>query len=255
MKRRVVVINFCMLVGIILMALRFISAWESFEEASSLEQIVNRTEGRDSALLDVEPMSPSPPFSDFIVISERNLFSEDRRPPAVEGEEEEPEVEIVVEEPPTWTDRPALHGMSVVGGKRQAILTAFEGPQGGQLRTVSVGDSVQGYTIVEIGNSMVRLKWKDQEEFLDMADSHGIIPTKALSIPAASVTVITVGAAPAAVQKASGKATGQPQGTGIQVSVVSGQSNPAGDAQAGRSPNQAGSASAEGRGAQRSPGR
>ena len=260
MKRRVVFINFCMLVGIVLMAIRFISAWESFEEVYSLEQIVKRTEGRNAALLDVEPMSPSPPFSDFIVISERNLFSEDRRPPppGVEQEDEVSEDEIVVEEPPKWTNRPALHGMSVVGGKWQAILTSFEGGPGGKLRTVQVGDSVQGYRVADIGDAIVKLRWKDHEELLDMSAAHTLIPAEAgTSTAVAAVTVITVGSAPAAVQKGSGsgKAAGQPQGTGIEVSVVSGQENSAGGAQAGRSQNQAGSASGGGRGTQRSPGR
>ncbi len=256
MKRRVVVINFVMLVGIILMAIRFISLWESFEEANGLEQIVGRTEGREAGPLGVEPMSPSLPFSDFIVISERTLFAEDRRPPAVEEEEEEEEesdTEIVVEAPPQWTNRPTLHGVSVVRGKRQAILTSFEGGPGG-LRTVHVGDSVQGYRVAEIGDSIVRLRWKDQEETIDMADAQGSVPVEAGKPTAvsAAVTVITVGAAPAAVQNTAGKAAGQPQGTGIEVSVVSGQANPAGEGQqTGRTQNQGTSAPTEGRRAQR----
>lgn len=258
MKRQVVFINFLMLMGIVLLAVQFESAWRSFEEDDSLERIFTRSggEGRDTALLDVEPMSPSPPFSDFIVISERNLFSEDRRPPAVEEEEEDvSEVEILAEEPPKWTNRPTLHGMAVVGGKRQAILTSFEGGQGAKLRTIHVGDSVQGYRVAEIGNSIVRLRWKDYEELLDMSDAHTSIPAEAGPSSAAAVTVITVGSAPAVVQQGSGKEAGQPQGTGIQVSVVSGQASPAAGAPAGRSQNEAGSASTRGRGAQRSPGR
>ena len=218
------------------MAMRFISAWKSFEEAYSLEQIVNRTEGRDAPFFGINPMSPPLPFSDFIVISERNLFSEDRRPPAVEEEEEEEgaEAEIVIEEPPEWTNRPLLHGLTVIKGQRQAILTSFEAGPPGQVRNVGVGDSVQGYRVAEIEESIVRLRWKGYEELLDMADAHQSSPVEASKGTAASITVITVGAAPAAVQTASGKPAGQPQGTGIEVSVVSGQAAPAtGSASAG----------------------
>jgi hypothetical protein len=249
MKRRVVVINFCMLMGIILMAMRFISAWESFEEANSLEQIASSA-GREAleGSSGVAPMGSPLPFSDFIVISERNLFAEDRRPPAVE-EEEVAEVESVVEEPPKWTDRPTLHGVSVMKGERQAIFTSFESGQG-VLHNIRIGDWVQGYQVAEIGDSMVRLRWKDRDEIIDMADAHGSVPVEAGKSSTASVTVITVGSAPAAVQTASGKAAGQPEGTGIQVSVVSGQANPAAGAQTGRSQNEEGSASAGRRGAQ-----
>ena len=244
MKRRVVVINFCMLMGIILMAMRFISAWESFGEANSLEQIATSA-GREAmeGSSGVEPMGSPLPFSDFIVISERNLFAEDRRPPAVE-EEEVSEVESVIEEPPKWTDRPTLHGVSVMKGKRQAILTSFETGQG-VLYNIRIGDWVQGYQVVEIGDSMVRLRWKDRDEIIDLADARGSVPVEAgTSSSAASVTVITVGSAPAAVQKSSGKAAGQSEGTGIQVSVLSG------GVQTGRSQNSEGSASAGRRGAQ-----
>ncbi|MDA2933890.1 hypothetical protein MYX82_06055 [Acidobacteria bacterium AH-259-D05] len=250
MKQRVVFINFFILIGIILFAARFTSAWESFEQTHSLDQMVNsaQTEFRGAGQLGAEPMEPPPPFSDFIVISERNLFAEDRRPPSVEEEEEEPEAEIVEEEPPKWAGRPTLYGVSVVGGKRQAILTVFEGnPATQQLRTIHVGDLVQGYTVAEIGDTIVRLRWKDREEIIDVADAQGstVEPRKGT---VASVTVITVGSAPEAVQKTTTKAAGQQEGTGIEVSVVAGQANQAAGGQARRN-------QAPDQGVQRRPGR
>ena len=215
------------------MAMQLISAWESFNEANSLEQIAGTAER--SALegpSDVEPMSPSPPFSDFIVISERNLFAEDRRPPAVEEELEAAAV-VPVEEPPKWSGRPTLHGVLVMGGEKQAILTVFEGNEGaGQLRTIHVGDRVQGYTVAGIQQTTVRLRWKDREEIIDIADAQGSPPGGKSAV--AAVTVITVGSALQAVQSTASKGVGQQEGTGIQISVVGGQSNQVARGQAGQ---------------------
>ena len=87
MKRRVVLINFCMLMGLVLMAFRLTSAWEGFQETHNLDQIAGGNGGTTTAgLSGVEPMGPPPPFSDFIVISDRSLFAESRRPPVVEEE-------------------------------------------------------------------------------------------------------------------------------------------------------------------------
>ena len=79
---------------------------------------------------------------------------------------------LVVEEPPKWAARPMLHGVSAVGGKRQGVMTVFEGKQKtGELRNVEVGDLVQGYWVDEIGETTLRLRWGDRDEIIDMADA------------------------------------------------------------------------------------
>ena len=233
MKRRVVFINFLILVGIIIFAVRFISAWEGFEREYNLVQIVNevQSEERSAQDLDMEPIPQPQPFSDFIVVSERNLFAEDRRPPSVE--EESPPPEIPEEKPPKWADRPILHGVSSAGGKRQAIMTVFgDNQKKSQLRTIEVGDPVQGYTVSEIGNTLVKLKWKDREEIVDMADAQGTQRAKAAK-STASVTVIKVGAAPKAVQRTAARAADQQGGPVVEVAVVAAPSAQAGASQAG----------------------
>ena len=231
MKRRVVFINAFMLMGIIVLAVQFVSAWRSFEEDGSLAQIFSRAgvEGRGTDPLNVEPMSPSPPFSDFIVISERTLFAEDRRPPSVEEEDEDeegdPEAEAA-ETGPNWLIRPILRGASNVGGK-VAILTVFPGNRATE-RTdiVHIGDDVLGFTVAEIDARSVTLRWQDREEIIDMADAEGEQVASGAAPGKAAISVITVGSAPAALAKTTAKGAGQQGSSSLQV-VVAGQESPA----------------------------
>ena len=224
MKRRVVFINAFMLMGIIVLAVQFVSAWRSFEEDGSLEQIFNRAgvEGRDTDPLSVEPMSPSPPFSDFIVISERTLFAENRRPPSVEEEDEEGDPEAkAAETGPNWLIRPILRGASNVGGKL-AILTVFPGNRATE-RTdiVHIGDDVMGFTVAEIDATSVTLRWQDRVEIIDMADAEGEQVASVAAPGKAAVSVITVGSAPAALAKTTAKGAGQQGSSSLQVVVAS----------------------------------
>ncbi len=239
MKRRVVLINLLIFVGVVVFATHFRSAWESFEQGNNLEGIVasaQQEEGGQSPS-PIEPMGRPGPFAEFVVVSEKTLFAEDRRPPSQEevvGEVEEPAV--VVEEPPKWAARPMLHGVSAMGGKRQGVMTVFEGDQNsGELRNVVAGDLVQGYWVDEIGETTMRLRWGDRREIIDMADATK--PAAAGQSAAGNVTVINVGSAPSAVQTAA--ASTQQQGSGLEVSVAgggasSGQGNAAQAGAAGR---------------------
>ncbi len=188
------------------------------------------------------------PFSGFVVIAEKTLFAENRRP---ESEEEVVEVEeptVVVEEPPEWAARPMLHGVSAVRGKRRGVMTVFEGNQKtGELRNVQVGDLVQGYWVDEIGKTTMRLRWGSRNEIIDMADATK--PAGAEQPTPGQVTVIQVGAAPSAVATTTSSAN-QQQGSGLEVSAVGAASGPAGAAQAGAARRQ-GATQPAGDGAQR----
>ncbi len=219
MKRRVVLINVLIFAGVVIFATRFRSAWESFEQGNSLEGIVAtaQQDGGSAGPSSVESMGRPGPFSEFVVVSQRTLFAESRRPES----QEEVVVQdpgLVVEEPPKWAARPMLHGVSAVGGRRLGVMTVFEGKQKqGELRSVEVGDLVQGYWVDEIGETTIRLRWGDRDEIIDMADA-----TKPAAAgrrgAAGKVTVINVGSAPSAVETTS--AAAQQEGSGLEVSVV-----------------------------------
>ncbi len=230
MKRRVVLINLLIFAGVVIFATRFRSAWESFEQGNSVEGIVARAQqdGESAGPSPVEPMGQPGPFSEFVVVSQRTLFAEERR---LESQEEQlvEDPGLVLEEPPKWAARPMLHGVSAVGGKRQGVVTVFEGKQKqGELRSVEVGDLVQGYWVDEIGETTMRLRWGSRHEIIDMADA-----TKPAGAGrgAGKVTVINVGSAPSAVQTTS--AAKEPEGSGLEVSVVGASSGQGGASQAG----------------------
>ena len=227
MKRRVVLINVLIFAGVVIFATRFRSAWESFEQGNSLEGIVATAQqnGGSAGPSPVESMGRPGPFSEFVVVSQRTLFAESRRPRSEEGEVVVQDPGLVVEEPPKWAARPMLHGVSAVGGRRLGVMTVFEGKQKqGELRSVEVGDLVQGYWVDEIGETTIRLRWGDRHEIIDMADATK--PAGEGQDAAGKVTVIRVGAAPSAVQTIT--ATKKQEGSSLEVSVVAAPSGQAG---------------------------
>ena len=231
MKRRLVFINLLILVVVMLCAALFISAWNSFQEANNLVGIEEGAQqaGGSSSPAPVKRMDQSGPFSEFVVISERTLFAEDRRPEAVEEVEGQDTTEVV-EEPPKWAARPMLHGVSFVGGKGQGVVTVFEGnSKTGELRSVVVGDLVQGYWVDEIGETTMRLRWGTRNEIIDMADATK--PPGAAQRGLDKVTVIKVGAAPSAMQTTTSTAASQKEDSGVEVSVVAAPSAQGGGAQ------------------------
>ncbi len=247
MKRRVVLINVLIFAGVVIFATRFRSAWDSFEQGNSLEGIVAsaQQDGGSAGPSPVESMGQAQPFSQFVVVSQKTLFAEDRRP---ESQEEvvAQDPEVMVEEPPKWAARPMLHGVSAVGSRRLGVMTVFEGNQKqGELRSVRVGDLVQGYWVDEIGETTISLRWGDRDEIIDMADATK--PAAAGQGGAGGVTVINVGSAPAAVQTTG--ATQRQEGSGLEVSVVGASSAQGGASQAGAAGRQ-GAAQPAGQGAQ-----
>ncbi len=232
MKRRVVLINVLIFAGVVIFAARFKSTWESFEQVNSLQRIIESAQqgGESSGLSPVKPMGQAEPFSQFVVVSQKTLFAESRRS---ESQEEvvAQDPGVIVEEPPKWVARPMLHGVSAVGSRRLGVMTVFEGNQKtGELRNVEVGDLVQGYWVDEIGETTIRLRWGDRDEIIDMADATKPAAAGRRSA-AGKVTVINVGSAPSAVETTS--AATEPEGSSLEVSVVSAPSGQEGGRQAG----------------------
>ncbi len=231
MKRRVVLINVLLFAGLVILAGRFRSALESFEQERSLEGIFSsaQQDGGSPSPSPVEPMGRPRRFSEFAVVSERTLFAENRRMESEVGEVVQGPA-VVVETPPKWAARPMLHGVSAAGGRRLGVMTVFEGRQRtGELRSVEVGDLVQGYWVDEIGETTLRLRWGDRFEIIDMDDATP--PPGAVQRLVDKVTVIQVGSAPSAVQTTT--ADDQQEGSSLEVSVVGGSSGQGGAAQAG----------------------
>ena len=226
MRGRIVFINLLLLVGVLFLAWRLQSGGKTFEQTYSLEKMVEAAQAEPVLLTLPDVLGVEEPQSlpTFLVVSERNLFAEDRRPKSEETEETSQA--LPQEKPPAWPARPALHGISEVGGQKRAVVTTYDKPNQGKLRTVQVGDLVQGFTLAEIQETTIRLQWKDREEILDMADAPLPKIAAACKGTKASVTVITVGSSQsAATRKAAATRQGKPGSRGLEVAVVQGRAN------------------------------
>ncbi len=249
MRGRIVFINLLLLVGVLFLAWRLQAGGKTFEQTYSLEKMVEAAQAEPVLLTLPDVLGVEEPQSlpTFLVVSERNLFAEDRRSTS----EETPQA-LTQDKPPAWPVRPALHGISEVGGQKRAVVTTYDKPNQGKLRTVQVGDLVQGFTVAEIQETTIRLQWKDREEILDMADAPPPKTAAAGKGARASVTVITVGSSKsAATRKAAATRQGRPGSPGLEVAVVQGRANhPGVGAQANQQQNPSGNSSgvASGRG-------
>lgn len=163
-------------------------------------------------------------FPHFTVMWEKDLFREDRRPQAggAAGQVEREDRKIS-----RWQFRPVLHGVMQVGETKRAIMTVYENKKkSGHLRTVEIGDEIQGYTVTGIEDSIVRLSSQKGEEIIDMVDNDSLYSDGGSDTKTSTVKVITVGIARRPV-KASSKITTQvkqKQNMGLQVTVVEGSS-------------------------------
>lgn len=218
MWRKSFIINILITVGIVLSAKQLVSAWEDFRASNSLERVVGKAlVMKDaSAGRSVEPAGSMHPLTDFMVVGERNLFTPERQP--------ESESSVVgAPTPPPLPKQPDLNGITSLGGHRRAFLTVYESKKSkGQSKTVSVGDSLQGYQVSEIGDRSVTMKWNDHTVRIELNTQRA---QQAAAAPKAvgAVTIITVGSAVAAVQTTASAEAGAEEQKGLQVAVVGAQ--------------------------------
>ncbi len=216
MRQGILVMNVLMIIGTAVLAERLISGWEAFEETNSLERLVGHVEpGQQTPAVVIDLEEEARPFPEFLIIAERNLFTPQR------GPESEEEAEPEEEKPPVLPMKPALIGVSMMNGERRAFLTVYEGKKSqGKSRSVAIGDDVQGYKVSEINDTTVLLTWRDQEVIIDIFDTKGAPQQASAASKGIAVTVITVGAAPAAVETTTAAASKDKEGRGLEVGVV-----------------------------------
>lgn len=226
MGRRLLLVNVLILVGIVLLARYVTSAWQNFEDTQNVASVLGPVRGGQppDASIEVPPPPEAPQaFPNFTVIAEKDLFMPERRPAPLEDK--------TVEPPPPMPKNPSLNGVLNNGGKKQALVTIFEGnnPKGTS-RQVSEGDDIQGWTVSEIADTTMKLRWKEQEKLIDMFDA---TPQQQAAVPprntSAAVTVITIGSPAAPVEtNAATEAAADERGASVQVGVAGGQGGPGG---------------------------
>ncbi|MEE8161341.1 MAG: hypothetical protein V3T61_06865, partial [Acidobacteriota bacterium] len=109
MRGRIVFINLLLLVGVLFLAWRLQSGGKTFEQTYSLEKMVEAAQAEPVLLTLPDVLGVEEPQSlpTFLVVSERNLFAEDRR--STSDTSEETSQALTQEKPPAWRVRPALH--------------------------------------------------------------------------------------------------------------------------------------------------
>ena len=232
MKQGILVLNLLMVIGTAVLAEQLISGWEAFEETNSVERLIGHVEPSQVGPADAAVwLEAGPrPFPEFLIIAEKNLFTPQR------GPEAEEEIEPEEEKAPVLPMKPALTGVSRMNGKRRAFLTVYEGKKSsGKSLSVAIGDEVQGYRVSEITDTTVLLTWRDQEVLIDIFDTKGAPQQAAAAYKGAAVTVITVGAAPAAVETTTASAK-EKEVRGLEVGTAgsSAQASSGGRGQGGR---------------------
>jgi hypothetical protein len=138
----------------------------------------------------------------------------------MDGENEDDE-----QKAPEFPKKPQMNGASTIGGQLSAFLTIFSNAKSnGESKSVVLGDDVQGYTVSEITDTTVTLKWNDVTELIDMADNEPLAPSQRGPQKMASVNIIRIGSALAAVETNTAE-DDKTEGTkGLQIGVVGGQS-------------------------------
>lgn len=231
MTRRLLLINLVLVVAIATGAYDLISNWQEFSRQHATIPIALA----DSAAPELAVPGPErlDPVTEFLTISEHNLFVPDRGTAPEEGAEDAG--------PPPLNVTPTLVSVYQFGGEWQGVLNVTDGRRnrdgGESRRTVKVGDSFEGYFVKEIREDRLILGWQEHEIPIELdLSAAGASPRQAAQSRAA-VNIITVGTAQAAVETTSPESQAEEEARGLQVSSVAGgaagQAGAAGGAAAG----------------------
>lgn len=222
-RRRILFLNVVLFLLVSLVAYQLVASWESFEDQNDLQQVLRRAQDRVEVenVPSLELAANTQLEHDFFVVAERDLFSPERR-----LEESEPD-EVEVVEAPEFPQRPEMLGAATINGRQQAYLTVYSSRSGrnqGESRTVEMGDDVQGYTVADITETTVTLRWNDTVEVIDMMDSEPSQQAAPAAQTMAAVNIIKIGSRHAAVETTTVSEPGEgEEGQGLQVGVVGGQ--------------------------------
>ena len=228
MGRKLLLINLLMVAAIVLLAQQQLASWSAFQSEPKIVEPPTPTSGLDFGVL----QEPSIPLGEFMVITEQNLFSENRgNEPFETGIEEE-------EKPPEFTVAPQLISVSTIRDEKQAVLKIATGRRGreSENRTVKVSDDVGGYQVGEIGRDYLILRWKEHEEIIQLSREGRASNTRS-GRSAGAVKIITVGTAAAAVETTQSEASEEAE-RGVQMGAVGSQQ--AGSRRGGGQNNQVG---------------
>ena len=231
MGRKLLLINLLMVAAIVLLAQQQLASWSAFQSEPKIVEPPTPTSGLDFGVF----QELSIPLGEFMVITEQNLFSENRgNEPFETGIEEE-------EKPPEFTVAPQLISVSTIRDEKQAVLKIATGRRGreSENRTVKVSDDVGGYQVGEIGRDYLILRWKEHEEIIQLSREGSASNTRS-GRSAGAVKIITVGTAAAAVETTQSEASEEAE-RGVQMGAVGSQQ--AGSRRGGGQNNQVGQVS------------
>lgn len=144
--------------------------------------------------------------SEFEVIPSQNLFS------ATRGVEEEEEAAPSTAEAPVLKNKPVLVGVTISGGERRAIIDDPNTNEGRRTKIMQLGDTFEGYTVVDISTDRMVLGYGSQREVIPLYDpaKH---PTPAGKTPIIATRVVGFGGAAGSGASSSRQTTTAPART------------------------------------------
>ncbi|MFZ0427306.1 MAG: hypothetical protein WAO20_04250 [Acidobacteriota bacterium] len=202
MARRILLLNLLLVLLVGVSAYELVTNWQEYEQEQNLARILDqaKTQAGNVEVATGPEVAPESPTHDFFVIGEKDLFSPDRRPAAVES------ADSAAPEAPKFPKEPVMVGVSESAGVKRALVTTYDTPKAkGNSNSYAIGDFLQGWSVSEISDTTVTLKWNDETTVIDMfgSDDSGRPPANRVAKKVASVNIVRIGSQYAAVETTS----------------------------------------------------